>query len=519
MNNRAIVVVLLLLVAPAAAQSITAVKVAEGLGKACWVGMAPMDDTRLFVIHRRKGITIVKDGNRLPDPFLDLSAEVSTNTQGIMGMAFHPEYADNGKFYVIYTDSNQVSHVAQYLVSIDPDLADPDSRVQILGPEPQPAVVHNWNFVEFGPDDKLYIGTGDGVLSSDNTSSNSQDLGTIFGKVLRLDIDLPPPYIPPDNPFVGVKGAREEIWFYGVRQPWRMTFDALTGDIFLGDVGSHEREEIDFVPASSGGGANFGWRCLEGSDCNNFQGCLDCDDPRFVPPIYEYHSHDEGMCAIIGGYVYRGNAIPDLQGAYFFGDHCTGRIFSFRYDGMTMSDFREWTDALEDGGPDRIDELISFGVDNEGELYVIDDDGELWKIVPAPCAVNSYCMPSPNSAGLGALMGSTGSPAVTQNDFTLTTSGAVPQEFGIFYYGPDPVQIPFGNGVRCVAGGVFRLLPPVTIDSSGDASHTMDFTNPPHPNGEIHPGSTWYFQFWYRDPGAGGAGFNFSDGLSVTFCP
>ncbi len=299
-------------VAPLSAQSLRAIRVTNGIPRPTFLCSPPGESSRLFVIKGRLGVRILRDGVLLPTPFLDLSAELTTN-EGMAGMAFDPDYASNGRFFLAYLDQASTTHLVEYKVSSNPDVADPLSRIELLTPSFHADGVHNWNCVQFGPDGMLYVATGDGQPTTASSGDVAQDLSSLFGKVLRLDVDLPPPYVPPDNPLVGRPGVREELWLWGLRNPWRFSFDAATGDLYLGDVGWSSREEIDFLRAGSGGGWNFGWPCVEGTLCQSHAHCSPCSSPRYVPPIHEY-VHGQGECAIILGPVYRGTAIPGTAG-------------------------------------------------------------------------------------------------------------------------------------------------------------------------------------------------------------
>ncbi|MAF65877.1 MAG: glucose dehydrogenase [Planctomycetes bacterium] len=510
---------LLLLAAPAASgQRIAAVRVASGLDLPTSLCTAPGDARRLFVTTNRGVVHLIRDGQVEPQPFLDLSGVVEQNAEGLLCMVFHPDHASNGRFYVTYQDPGQNSRLVQYEISSDPDVADPASAVTILGPQPQPDVIHNWNCLRFGPDGMLYVGIGDGGLNLD-PNDHAQSLSTTFGKLLRLDVDLPPPHVPPDNPFVGVPGAEEAIWIYGLRQPWRFSFDREQGNLWIGDVGQGDREEIDFQRAGSTGGENYGWRCMEGTDCTLVTGCA-CAAPSWLPPVYEY-DRLLGDCCVVGGYVYRGAAMPAEQGRYFFGDFCSARVWSLRFDGSNVLEFAERTSELVPCGGATIDHVVSFGEDADGELYILDTaGGEVFKLVPAGGTAWSYCFSGPNSAGAGARISHGGTTSVSSDDFELRVDDAVAGQFGLFYYGPQRIEVPFGDGVRCIGGASWRLNPPQIIDSSGHAARPVDFDAPVAPGGELDPGDTWNFQFWYRDPpGPGGTGFNLSDAISVTFCP
>lgn len=366
-----------------AAQTLTTELVADGFSSPGFVTSPPGDTERLFVVEIKSGlIKIVKNGSVLPTPFIDLSSEISTdaNERGLLGLAFHPEYATNGYFFVDYTGAGGNTYLRRYKVSeSNPDIADPDSVKQIITIS-QPFSNHNGGMIAFGPKGYLYVGMGDGGSGGD-PGDRAQDRSLLLGKILRIDIDAPagtPYVIPGDNPFVNDSNVLNEIWAIGVRNPWRYSFDRGTGDLYIGDVGQSDWEEVNYQPYSAGGGENYGWRCYEGSHAYNTAGCGAPGDYDF--PIHEYN-HSLG-CSITGGYVYRGCASDALQGTYFFGDFCSGRIWSFRYNGSLVTDFAERTAELDPPGNRSIDMIASFGEDARGELYIIDySDGEIYRIV------------------------------------------------------------------------------------------------------------------------------------------
>src|SRR5712692_7743353 len=275
---------------------------------------------RLFITLQGGTIKLF-DGFQL-QTFLDISSLVSCcDEQGLLSTAFHPQYGSNGFFYVNYTNTAGDTVIARYRVSVNPSVADPNSAV-ILLTIAQPFDNHNGGQLQFGPDGYLYIGMGDGGSAGD-PGNRAQDLGQLLGKLLRIDVNSAAPYaIPPTNPFVGTPGARGEIWAFGLRNPWRFSFDRLTGDLFIADVGQSSREEVDFQPANSTGGQNYGWRRMEGTAC--FNPSSGCNDGSLTLPTIEY-DHTQG-CAIIGGYRYRGTSSPSLFATYLFGDFCSGRI-------------------------------------------------------------------------------------------------------------------------------------------------------------------------------------------------
>ncbi len=523
---RGTVAIIAFLAFPAAAwgQQLSTEVIASGFESPLWVGSPPGDLDRLFVVEQDSGlIKIIKNGQVLATPFLNIGALASEGgEQGLLGMAFHPAFSSNERFFVHYTDVNSNTRVVEYSVSSDPDVANP-TPVQTILAESQPYPNHKGGNLAFGGDGMLYIGLGDGGSASD-PENRAQDGSTNLGKMLRLDVDLPPPFIPADNPFVGDPSINDEIWALGLRNPWRYSFDRLTGDLYIGDVGQGNREEIDFQPGSSAGGENYGWRCMEGSTCTGDSGCS-CTDPSLELPIHEY-DHSAGGCSVIGGYVYRGNALSWFQGHYLFGDFCTGQLWSFRYVGGQITELVDRTPELDPPGQAAVQSVTSFGEDAAGELYIVDfTGGEIFKVVPmTPCRITTYCVADPNSTGTAAAIGNSGSASLTNNDLVLLATSCPPGQFGVFFYGSEQIDLPFGNGHLCVAGGqigVFRLNPPVHISGGGNASYDVDYTRPPMTSGagRVDVGSTWNFQFWFRDPAGGGAGFDTSDALSVTFCP
>jgi glucose/arabinose dehydrogenase len=316
---------------------------------------------RLFVIEKRGRIRVIENDQLLEAPFLDITDRVgsSGNEQGLLGLAFHPQYSQNGRFFVNYTDTNGDTVIARFQSTSDPNVADPDSEVMVLGMD-QPFANHNGGVLVFGPDGYLYAGLGDGGSQGD-PNENAENTAVLLGKILRLDVDSAEPYaIPADNPF------GNEVWAYGLRNPWRLSFDRSTGDLYIGDVGGGQWEEIDFLPAGSPGGANFGWDQREGA--HDFEG----GGPEgMIDPVAEY-SHPEGGCSVTGGYVYRG-AMPEWNGIYLYGDYCTGMIWGLlNSDGGWQSQLLFDTDVT----------ITSFGQDTSGEIYFLSDNGSIFRLAP-----------------------------------------------------------------------------------------------------------------------------------------
>jgi len=337
-------------------------QVAQGYSDPVVVTGARDGSGRLFVVEQQGRISVVGGG-----VFLDISSLVDStgNEQGLLGLVFHPGYENNGYFYVNYTHNPpepdpDVTRVSRFEVSVgDPNSADSSSETIVLEFE-QPALNHNGGDLHFGPDGYLYIATGDGGGVED-PNDNGQSLDTLLGKLLRIDVDTGDPFgIPQDNPFVGNGDALDEIWAYGLRNLWRFSFDRLNGDLFIGDVGQKMREEIDFQPASSAGGENYGWSCMEGDLTQNFNLC---DGTPLTAPILVYGHKPE--CSVTGGFLYRGN-IGGLHGRYVFADYCSGVIwFASESAGVWSTEvFLDTTMSIS-----------SFGEDDDGELYVLDHDG------------------------------------------------------------------------------------------------------------------------------------------------
>lgn len=369
--------------APAQTQ-LSTVRIASGLSSPTYVTSPVGDEDRLFVCEQNSGlIKVIKRGVVLPTPFLNVRAAIQPGgEQGLLGMAFDPRYPVNGFFYVSYSRAgNGASVIARYSVSAsNPDVAAANSGVVCFGPIAQPYTNHNGGNIQFGPDGKLYFGLGDGG-SADDPHCHAQNRQSLLGKMLRLDVSTVPFSVPADNPFVGNAAYRPEIWSLGLRNPWRFSFDRLTGDMFIGDVGQSTQEELDFEPAGTGG-RNYGWKVMEGTNCFSTAACTNppaCNSPALTRPFHTYANSTS--CSITGGYVYRGCAIPDLRGTYIFGDFCSGRIWSLRYSGSTVVELRDRTTELVPG-VGLINEISSFGEDARGELYVVDHfDGEIFKIV------------------------------------------------------------------------------------------------------------------------------------------
>ncbi|MFN2376776.1 MAG: sorbosone dehydrogenase family protein [Candidatus Binatia bacterium] len=389
---------------PAAHAALSTVRVADGLDRPVYATAPAGDTERLFIAEQHSGRIRILDlasGTIHATDFLDLGGLATGNEQGLLGLAFHPDYDVNGFFYVNLTATGGDTEIRRYQVSADPDVADPQSALPVLGYD-QPQTNHNGGWLGFGPDGYLYVASGDGGGSNDSSSGhtvgigNAQDItSNLLGKMLRLDVDgddFPADAarnyaIPASNPFVNKTGD-DEIWSYGLRNPWRASFDRANGNFYFGDVGQSSREEINVQPAASVGGENYGWRLREGTIENPVVG-----GPRpegAIDPIYDYTRGDGAFqgFAVTGGYVYRG-PIAEIQGHYFFADYATERIWSLIYDGSAPETFDgsnytglvDRTAELAPGGGLSINEIASFAEDGLGRLYIVDLGGEIFRIV------------------------------------------------------------------------------------------------------------------------------------------
>lgn len=343
---------------------------------------APSGDDRLFVVQRVGVIRILDESRQMLDPaFLDITDRVLAGgiEQGLLGLAFHPDYANNGRFFVYYTDKEGRRQLSEFQVtSTDPNRADPGSeKVLIERDQPPEAsdIRHYGGNLYFDPDGYLWVSIGDGA----DSRNQGQDPNTIFGTISRIDVDGGDPYgIPPDNPFVDGGGA-PEVWAYGLRNPWRFALDPVGGIVVIADVGHAHQEEINVVPMAEGG-YNFGWSDMEGTRCFHRQ---DCDPADYTPPVVTYlhnehwtesEPHPPGL-SITGGYVYRGNEIPEIQGTYFYSDWVEQWIWGFRFVDGELTEHEDWTERL--GGP--VGQINSFGIDGHGELYVVTHGGQVYK--------------------------------------------------------------------------------------------------------------------------------------------
>ncbi len=357
-------------------------KVADGFERPVWAGTPPGTSGKLWIMEQAGQVWIVdeKTGQRSEQPFLDIRSDVSRrgNEEGLLGLAFSPDFETSGRYYVNFTDNERHTRIVRFL-SADRATTDP-STAEVLLRYQQDFDNHNGGWIGFGPDGMLYIANGDGGSGND-PRERAQDLDSLLGKLLRIDVSGDEGYtIPPDNPFAKRKSAKPEIYSYGLRNPWRCSFDRETGDFWSADVGQGLWEEINFMPRGEGSGANYGWRLREG--LMETAGGVGGRKPRgAIDPVYVYR-HGSGPLegiSVTGGYVYRG-PIDELQGRYFFGDYQNPRIWSFVLENGKVADFKDHTDELQPNGG-RINLIASFAENNEGDLYIIDHGGPVYRIV------------------------------------------------------------------------------------------------------------------------------------------
>ena len=344
-------------------------QVVQGLTNPVYL-TAPANDPRLFIVEQPGRIRVFKNGALLATPFLDITSIVRCcGEEGLLSVAFDPAYSTNGRFYVYYNNTNGDISVARYTASPTADVANAGSRTEVITIAHPGQSNHNGGLAMFGPDGMLYLGTGDGGGGGD-PPNNAQNTSSLLGKLLRLNVTNLPYTIPPGNPFVGVAGA-DEIWAYGLRNPWRYSFDATAGALYIADVGQGAWEEVNAVSVTTAG-VNYGWRRTEGTHCYPPDPSEACNKAGLTLPVHEY-DHGQG-CSITGGFVYRGAAIPELTGHYLYSDYCTGFLRSFRLPGGPPVDHRTWAIGS-------IGNIASFGVDAAGEMYMLSSNGSVYRIV------------------------------------------------------------------------------------------------------------------------------------------
>lgn len=501
--------------------------VASGLTAPVLVTAPRGDLARVFVAEHPGRIRIIKNGVLLATPFLDLSAIVQNfGESGFLGLAFHPSYATNGRFFVFYNSHPwPQGYLRRFTVSAgNPDVADPSTDTAVLD-VPLTFGNHNGGMLAFGPDGMLYLSLGDGGGSGgDDPLNHAQRGDTLLGKMLRLDVDNPQPPlaygIPANNPFAGPGDPLDEIWAFGFRNPWRFSFDRLTGDLYIADVGGRE-EEVDFQAAASPGGRNYGWSCMSGVQCNNLPVCT-CFSPALTNPVFSYDGWTASG-AIIGGYVYRGVAIPDLRGTYFFGDYVRHQVWSLRYDGTAVTQLTNRTAELAPPAPFPPLAVSAFGEDGFGELHVCDLAGTVYKIVPVTpvvVGVASYGTGTPGCSG-PHLLGAVNSPVLGNPAFTLRCTNAPASSLGLLAFAAAPDVAGSDPGLGFIAHlQVSSLLLLATMISDNTGVGSFAFPIPPSPSligASLHTQALWLWSPAVCTPSP--FGWSSSSGLTFTLQP
>jgi len=560
---------------------LTAELVVSGLLEPLFVAAPAGDTARLFIAEQhdvgtgRIRVLDLASGTLAPANYLTIYPVAGGGEQGLLGMAFDPQFATNGFVYVYYTEAAGDVVIARYEAEtpyMTSPTVNPSSAFQIAR-FVQPSDFHTGGWMAFGPDGYLYVARGDG----DQSDAAQMTTGPLLGKILRLDVrgdDFPADAtrnyaIPPTNPFVGTTGE-DEIYHYGLRNPWRNSFDRVTGQLYIADVGDGSIEEVSVARAGQGG-LNFGWRCMEGNSCTGFTGCA-CDSPLLNDPIATY-GHAGGNCSIIGGYAYRGSALCGWQGRYFFADFCSGRVNWLLYQGSPNPTVNDVTALLDPPGPASINNPSSFGEDANGELYICDRSGELFKLVPAgvgnDCNLNGtndtcdiqdgtstdvnanglpdeceysvtpYCFgngtalacPCGNAGAAGngcahslgpngANLSWGGVPSISADTFTLRGT-SMPNGSALFFQGTTQLNGGaggiLGDGLRCAGGAIRRLG--TKMNSGGTSQYPAAGDLPISVRGGLTGPQTRTYQVWYRNAATfcTPSTFNLTNGLAVVW--
>ena len=400
MYMKKIILLIIPLLLFAEEKNLSSVLIADGYKKPVFITSYPNNAKLLYIVEQAGLIKLINDGKKLSRPFFDINKRVVNpnrpgDERGLLGFAFHPNHTNNGKFYINYMDNDGNTIVSEF--STNSELRANHKSERIILKLKQPYGNHNGGDIQFGPDGYLYISIGDGGKAGDPLNAG-QDLSSLFGKIIRIDIEQKPYGIPKSNPFFGQKGKREEIWAWGLRNVWRFSFDKQTGDKYLADVGQNKWEEVNFEPASSKGGLNYGWRIMEANHC--YDPKENCPTEGLIKPIIEYPNDanhpafafriieelsfsetDVEGCSVTGGYVYRGQKIKSMQGQYIFGDYCSGNIWTLKVVNGKAINFKNRTEEINIGGGEFTTYISSFGQDSDGEIYIIDYNGGIYKLI------------------------------------------------------------------------------------------------------------------------------------------
>ena len=400
MYMKKIILLIIPLLLFAEEKDLSSVLIADGYKKPVFITSYPNNAKLLYIVEQAGLIKLINDGKKLSRPFFDIIKRVLNpnrpgDERGLLGFAFHPNHTNNGKLYINYMDNDGNTIISEF--STNSKLRADHKSERIILELKQPYGNHNGGDIQFGPDGYLYISIGDGGKAGDPLNAG-QDLSSLFGKIIRIDIEQEPYGIPKSNPFFGQKDKREEIWAWGLRNVWRFSFDKQTGDKYLADVGQNKWEEVNFEPASSKGGLNYGWRIMEANHC--YDPKENCPTEGLIKPIIEYPNDanhpafafriieelsfsetDVEGCSVTGGYVYRGQKIKSMQGQYIFGDYCSGNIWTLKVVNGKAINFKNRTEEINIGGGEFTTYISSFGQDSDGEIYIIDYNGGIYKLI------------------------------------------------------------------------------------------------------------------------------------------
>ncbi|MEM8710065.1 MAG: PQQ-dependent sugar dehydrogenase [Planctomycetota bacterium] len=515
------------LTSPGFAQDVQPVLLGTVPGRPTTIEFAPGVDDQVYVAEKTGRIFRFRDGAYVPTPVLDLRNVVDDNGEGgLVGFAFDPEFETNGHFYVAMnvpsttgTGDSMISRFSMMPGSVN--LADPASEVIIWGPILQTTPGHKGGDLEFGPDGLLYHSLGDGDAGSALNSDAAMDLANPRGKILRFDVRAPYPHVPANNPFVGSMTENEHIFVSGLRNPFRMEVDSVTGDVFVGDVGAGRWEELTRIHPDTQAGEGLGWPCVEAFGCRGFPDpACDCANPGTIDPfIVLSHSAPDDACAIMGGVVIRGGVVPSLEGSFIFTDFCSGRYYRVD-DPSGAGTLVEISDVIKrpDGASIRF--VVDFAQGNDGRVYFTNHyGGEIWVLDPVG-GFDTYCVSGPNSTGQEATIEATGSPSISEADLSLRVTGLPPNSTGLFMMSQSTGFVPmFGSslGTLCLGAPIYRWIVGGAASSNGEVMYSSDLLDLPQ-DLTFQAGETWYFQYWHRD-------FNpiptssTSNGASVLFVP
>lgn len=504
-------------------QTLTVERVASIPQNPTAIAAAPGVAHQLYVATKIGRVWVVRGNQVLGTPALDLRAQVrETGENGMLGLAFHPDFALQRKVYVLYSRVGGFGDTVVSEFTMAPgtvDVIDPASERVILGPLAQTTDGHKAGDIAFGPDGLLYVAIGDGDAGSAANSGIAQDLSSPLGKVLRIDVDAPAPHVPPSNPFVAVAGADPRIYVYGLRNPWRISVDAANGDLYIGDVGASTFEEVTRVTPQQAG-ANLGWPCREGTQCRQNSACV-CPSPTLLDPLLVMpHVQGSPVCAITGGMVLRGSDIPRLEGQFVFTDFCAPNVWMLQ-DPAGSPTLVDLTPEFDAAHQTQVRFIAELGQGPSGELLLANHySGELWRVRARP-GFQVYCASTPNSTGAASTIGAGGSPSIAAANLTLLVDGLPPGAYGFFVASAGRAYVPGFAGTQgtlCLDLPIHRWSKRVVqADTQGRASLTSDLTDLPW--GAVPGvGETWNFQHWTRDL-APGPTSNLSNAVAVTFAP